>query len=118
MPRWFFLLIAIVFAAAPAAATEYLSGARDLPLARWLHALAIPEVGEETAHDLAKFHPSLEAVRDYMIRGGHCRLVRSISRPVSGAIVIERWQNMATRGSKPAPAMPGRTAATRAARRV
>ena len=38
--------------------------ARDLPLARWLHALAIPEVGETTAHDLAKFHDSLEAVRD------------------------------------------------------
>jgi DNA ligase (NAD+) len=38
--------------------------ARELPLARWLHALAIPEVGEETAHDLAKYHVSFEAVRD------------------------------------------------------
>ena len=38
--------------------------ARDLPLARWLHALAIPEVGETTAHDLAKHHDSLEALRD------------------------------------------------------
>jgi DNA ligase (NAD+) len=38
--------------------------AKTQPLARWLHALAIPEVGEETAHDLAKFHPSIEAVRD------------------------------------------------------
>ena len=38
--------------------------ARDLPLARWLHALAIPEVGETTAHDLAKFHDSFEALRD------------------------------------------------------
>jgi DNA ligase (NAD+) len=36
--------------------------ARSLPLARWLHALAIPEVGEETAHDLAKFHESLDDV--------------------------------------------------------
>jgi DNA ligase (NAD+) len=36
--------------------------ARTMPLARWLHALAIPEVGEETAHDLAKFHDTLEAV--------------------------------------------------------
>jgi DNA ligase (NAD+) len=36
--------------------------ARALPLARWLHALAIPEIGEETAHDLAKFHESLDAV--------------------------------------------------------
>jgi DNA ligase (NAD+) len=37
---------------------------RTLPLARWLHALAIPEIGEETAHDLAKFHENLEAVAD------------------------------------------------------
>ena len=36
--------------------------ARTMPLARWLHALAIPEVGEETAHDLAKFHDTLDAV--------------------------------------------------------
>jgi DNA ligase (NAD+) len=38
--------------------------ARTLPLARWLHALAIPEVGEETAHDLAKYHDTVEAVAD------------------------------------------------------
>ena len=38
--------------------------ARTMPLARWLHALAIPEVGEETAHDLAKHHDTLEAVAD------------------------------------------------------
>ena len=36
--------------------------AKALPLARWLHALAIPEVGETTAHDLAKFHETLEAI--------------------------------------------------------
>jgi DNA ligase (NAD+) len=37
---------------------------RTLPLARWLHALAIPEIGEETAHDLAKYHETLDAVAD------------------------------------------------------
>ena len=36
--------------------------ARTMPLARWLHALAIPEVGEETAHDLAKHFSSLEEI--------------------------------------------------------
>jgi DNA ligase (NAD+) len=41
--------------------------AKSLPLARWLHALAIPEVGEETAHDLANFHAFLEAVRDSVL---------------------------------------------------
>jgi DNA ligase (NAD+) len=43
---------------------DALGRARELPLARWLHALAIPEVGETTAHDLAKHHDSLEALRD------------------------------------------------------
>ncbi len=38
--------------------------AKSLPLARWLHALAIPEVGETTAHDLAQHHETLEAVAD------------------------------------------------------
>jgi DNA ligase (NAD+) len=38
--------------------------ARTLPLARWLLALAIPEIGEETAHDLARFHASIGDVAD------------------------------------------------------
>ena len=41
---------------------EAIERARQLPLARWLHALAIPEIGEETAHDLARFHESLDNV--------------------------------------------------------
>ncbi|MEO6742744.1 MAG: NAD-dependent DNA ligase LigA [Chthoniobacteraceae bacterium] len=41
---------------------EGIARAKSQPLARWLHALAIPEVGTETAHDLAKFHGDLEAV--------------------------------------------------------
>ena len=48
-------------------ATKVIEGiqrARTLPLARWLHALAIPEIGEETAHDLARFHDDLAAVAD------------------------------------------------------
>jgi DNA ligase (NAD+) len=36
--------------------------ARTLPLARWLHALAIPDVGETIAYQLASTHHSLEAV--------------------------------------------------------
>ena len=46
-------------------ATKVIDGiqrAKTQPLARWLHALAIPEVGEETAHDLAQVFPSMEAV--------------------------------------------------------
>ncbi|HET9523723.1 MAG TPA: NAD-dependent DNA ligase LigA, partial [Terrimicrobiaceae bacterium] len=41
---------------------EAIERARHLPLARWLHALAIPEIGEETAYDLARFHKSLDDV--------------------------------------------------------
>jgi DNA ligase (NAD+) len=43
---------------------EAIERSRSLPLARWLHALAIPEIGEETAHDLAKYHENLEAVTE------------------------------------------------------
>jgi len=41
---------------------EAVQRARTLPLARWLVAFAIPEIGEETAHDLAKFHRTIEEV--------------------------------------------------------
>jgi DNA ligase (NAD+) len=43
---------------------EAIERAKTLPLARWLHALAIPEVGEETAHDLARFHATIDDVAD------------------------------------------------------
>ena len=38
---------------------EAVQRARTLPLARWLLALAVPEVGEETAYDLASYFPDL-----------------------------------------------------------
>jgi DNA ligase (NAD+) len=44
--------------------------AKALPLARWLHALAIPEVGEETAHDLAKFHADIEMLANSPLLNG------------------------------------------------
>jgi DNA ligase (NAD+) len=37
---------------------------KRLPLARWLHALAIPEVGEETAHDVAQHHHAIADVAE------------------------------------------------------
>jgi DNA ligase (NAD+) len=43
---------------------DAIARSQTLPLARWLHALAIPEIGEETAHDLAKYHETLDAVAD------------------------------------------------------
>ena len=41
---------------------EAVQRARTLPLSRWLHALAIPEIGETTARDLARFHADLEGI--------------------------------------------------------
>jgi DNA ligase (NAD+) len=49
---------------------EAIARARTLPLARWLHALAIPEVGETTAHDLASTHETLASVAESpLLRG-------------------------------------------------
>jgi DNA ligase (NAD+) len=53
---------------------EAIERAKTLPLARWLHALAIPEVGETTAHDLARFHESLSAVADSPLLRGVVKL--------------------------------------------
>ena len=41
---------------------EAVQRARTLPLSRWVHALAIPEIGETTARDLARFHGDLEGI--------------------------------------------------------
>ena len=41
---------------------EAVQRARSFPLSRWLHALAIPEIGETTARDLARFQADLEAI--------------------------------------------------------
>lgn len=53
---------------------EALARARTLPLARWLFALAIPNVGEVTAHDIAAFHPDLESVAESSLLRGVVRL--------------------------------------------
>jgi len=53
---------------------EALKRARTLPLARWLFALAIPEVGEVTAHDIAAVHPDLESVAQSPLLRGVVRL--------------------------------------------
>ena len=62
---------------------EAIERARQLPLARWLHALAIPEIGEETAHDLARFHESLDDVAGSRAPSRR-RCPRSLARPNRG----------------------------------
>lgn len=50
---------------------EALERAKTLPLHRWLHALAIAEVGEQTAYDLAQFHATIEEL-------AHSALLREV----------------------------------------
>ena len=63
---------------------DAISRARKLPLSRWLNALAIPEIGETTAYELAKFHRTLAAVID----SEELRLVKDL-----GAAQTERELN-------------------------
>ncbi|MCE9612433.1 MAG: NAD-dependent DNA ligase LigA [Chthoniobacter sp.] len=53
---------------------DAIARAKTQPLARWLHALAIPEVGEETAHDLASFFPSFDDLTDSRVLEDAVRL--------------------------------------------
>jgi len=50
---------------------EALERAKAAPLHRWIHALAIPEIGEQTAYDLAQFHESIEEL-------AHSNLLRGV----------------------------------------
>ena len=50
--------------------------ARTFPLARWLHALAIPEIGETTAYDLAQFHETIGELADSPLLRGVLELER------------------------------------------
>lgn len=43
---------------------EALERARSMPLERWIHALGIPDIGEQTAYDLAGLFANLEAVAE------------------------------------------------------
>lgn len=48
---------------------DALDRARTLPLHRWILALAIPEIGETTARDLARFHPTLDELAGSRLLG-------------------------------------------------
>ena len=43
---------------------EALQRAKTAPLSRWIHALAIPDIGEQTALDLAKLHRDFDELAD------------------------------------------------------
>lgn len=51
-----------------------LDEARTMPLARWLHAIGIPNVGAATAHEIAALHEDLEDVAESAILRDFLRL--------------------------------------------
>ncbi len=53
---------------------EALQRAKSAPLHRWIHALAIPEVGEQTAYDLAKYHRDLVSLISSELLNGTIKL--------------------------------------------
>jgi len=55
---------------------EALDRSRTLPLHRWIQALAIAEVGEQTSYDLAKFHGRLEDIAQSKLLRGVLELQR------------------------------------------
>ena len=52
--------------------------AKLLPLGRWLHALGIPNVGEVTAHEIAKFHKRLAELADSRVLNDVLELGRKV----------------------------------------
>jgi DNA ligase (NAD+) len=69
---------------------EALERARGLPLARWILALAIPEIGETTARDLARFHSTLPELADSF-------LLRDI-------VALPEWRQRVKETKKASPA--------------
>jgi DNA ligase, NAD-dependent len=57
-----------------------LDRAKTMPLWRWLHALAIPEIGAVTARDIAALHPDIRAVADSEILRDIVRLDELVSQ--------------------------------------
>lgn len=55
---------------------DAIARAKALPLARWIFALGIPEIGDTTAHELARFHESLDALADSPLLRGVLELDR------------------------------------------
>lgn len=55
---------------------EALERARTMPLHRWIFALGIPEIGEQTAYDLGRFHADFEALAGSTLVRDVVRLAR------------------------------------------
>jgi DNA ligase (NAD+) len=72
---------------------EALERTKTFPLARWLLALGISNVGETMAHEIASLHPSLEAVADV----AKLKILVKLLEKVSEA----KWINPDSRNNMP-----------------
>ncbi len=49
---------------------EALERAREMPLNRWLFALGVPDIGQQSAYDIARFHEDFEGIAlSHLLRG-------------------------------------------------
>ncbi len=85
-------------------ATNAIERARNLPLSRWLYALAIPDVGKTTATQLAHFHETIEDVAnsqllrdilDYHRKGDEKESAKEIAERLIKAGFARRSKNKA-----------------------
>jgi DNA ligase (NAD+) len=72
---------------------EALERTKTFPLARWLLALGISNVGETMAHEIASLHPSLEAVADVAKLKILVKLLEKVSKA--------KWINPDSRNNMP-----------------
>jgi len=81
---------------------DALDRAKTLPLGRWLHALAIPDVGAVTARDIAALHPDIHSVANSEILHAISRLdeVTATNKDLSKDEREARKQEADTLGEK------------------
>jgi DNA ligase (NAD+) len=72
---------------------EAVSRSRTMPLSRWLFALAIPEIGEETARDLAKFFGDFRSIPDSEVLKD-CAELGELLEAINENVVPREWQQL------------------------
>lgn len=72
---------------------EAVTRSRAMPLSRWLFALAIPEIGEETARDLAKFFGDFRSIPDSEVLKD-CAELGELLEAINENVVPREWQQL------------------------
>jgi len=72
---------------------EAVTRSRAMPLSRWLFALAIPEIGEETARDLAKYFADLRSIPKSEVLAD-CRSLGELLEAINENVVPREWKQL------------------------